>query len=88
MKNTKLIIYSFVLAMLFCTSSQAKWWIFGQSQDEINIKYLYLNKTSFDESTEKITVYRDSIPDGRIYVKGKATIKTGEIADVRGYPGQ
>lgn len=83
MKYIKIILIAFLLVSLSAVSSQAKWWIFGQSQDEISIKYLYLNKTSFEESTEKITFYRDSLKDNLIHIRGKATIKKGQIADVR-----
>lgn len=83
MKYIKIILIAFLLVSLSAVSSQAKWWIFGQSQDEISIKYLYLNKTPFEESTEKITLYKDSLKDNLIHIRGKATIKSGQIADVR-----
>ena len=83
MKQIKIIAFSILLVALCAISAQAKWWIFGQSQDEIHINYLYLNKTSFDESTEKITLYEDTLEDNLVHVRGKATVKSGTIADVR-----
>ena len=47
MKYIKVIaIVSFLSLIFLAGNAHAKWWIFGQSQDEIAIRYLYLNKVS------------------------------------------
>jgi hypothetical protein len=83
MKLLKTIVCILVLFVVSGVNVQAKWWIFGQSRDEVAIRYLYLNKMAFDESTMKISVYRDSLQDGMIHIRGKARVSTGKIADVR-----
>lgn len=83
MKQIKIIALTFILVTLFAMAAQAKWWIFGQSQDEISIRYLYLNKMSFDETTKKITIYKDTLEDNLIHIRGKATVRKGTIAEVR-----
>jgi len=73
----------FVVLVLFAASGDAKWWIFGTSEDEVSINYLFLNKASFDEADAKMTLYREVLPDGKITITGKATVKRGTIGSVR-----
>lgn len=79
----KFFLYPLILSLLFIQIVEAKWWIFGVSEDEITIKYLYLNNTSYDELGQKVKVYKETLEDGNIVIKGKATVKTGKIANVR-----
>jgi hypothetical protein len=46
MKNVKLnmALFLLMLSFLYTVNADAKWWIFGQSNDEININYMYINK--------------------------------------------
>jgi hypothetical protein len=77
------ILIGFLLLFLWAATADAKWWIFGTSEDEVTIGYLFLNKTSFDEAGAKVTLYREMLPDGRIIITGKATVKKGTIGNVR-----
>jgi len=84
MKHLKSIfILSLLSLVLISNNVQAKWWIFGQSQDEIEVLYLYLNKVSLEESRTKITLYRESLEEGMIHIRGEARVRTGQIGSVR-----
>lgn len=78
--TTLVIIFSAFVGQI---QSEAKWWIFGVSEDEITVKYLFLNNVSYDELGQKVTLFRDNLQDGNIVIRGKATVKTGTIASVR-----
>lgn len=78
----KLIISCLVL-LLFAVNAEAKWWIFGQSNDEVNITYMYLNKIAYDESGPKLTIFKETLQDGLIYINGKASTRKGKIGSVR-----
>lgn len=85
MKNTKrIILISLISVLCFLTVKvEAKWWIFGQSEDEVGINYMYLNQIPYDEIDAKVTLYKDSLQDGMIYIKGKASVKKGKIGAVQ-----
>jgi hypothetical protein len=71
-----------LLALLPATS-QAKWWIFGQSENEISTKYLYLNGVSYDELGDKVTVYRETLENGQIMLRGKAATSSSAVGSVQ-----
>ncbi len=79
--NLLLIVMTAVL--LLGGSAEAKWWIFGQSQDEITVKYLYLNGVSFDEGGQKVMLIKEMLPNGAIEIKGKASAGTAKIGAVQ-----
>ncbi|MCM2284197.1 MAG: hypothetical protein NDI81_05425 [Desulfobacula sp.] len=84
MKNIRLnLAVSVFILMLTAVHADAKWWIFGQSNDEININYLYLNKIAYDESGPQITVYKETLQDGLVYITGKASTRKGKLGGVR-----
>lgn len=82
MKKTFILIMLLVTTLFVANKAEAKWWIFGQGNDEVNINYLYLNKTSYDESGKNVILYKDSLTNGNINITGKATVKTGKIGAV------
>lgn len=65
---------------LFASNASAGWWIFGQSQDEVATSYLYLNNTSFAELADKTTVYRDTLENGLMVIRGEAKAGKNSIA--------
>lgn len=71
------------LLALLPSTSQAKWWIFGQSENEISTKYLYLNGVSYDELGDKVTVYRETLPEGQLVLRGKAGTTSSQVAVVQ-----
>ncbi len=77
-----LLVSLMLFTMIISTKAQAKWWIFGQGNDEVNINYLYLNKTSYDESGSKLTLYKQNLVDGNIEITGKASVRSGKIGAV------
>ena len=77
------MIMSFALVLLSFTSAEAKWWIFGQSDEEVSISYLFINKSSFDETGAKITLFKEMLPDGKITITGKAVAGKGKIGSAR-----
>lgn len=72
---------------LFCLTitnvAEAKWWIFGQSENEISTRYLYLNGVSYDELGDKVTVYRETMPEGRLVLRGKAGTTSSQVGVVQ-----
>jgi hypothetical protein len=79
----KYFIFIFLTVfMLLNMPAQAKWWIFGQGNDEVNINYLYLNKNSYEESGSKLTLYKQNLIDGNIEISGKASVRSGKIGAV------
>lgn len=70
-----------LLAVMSCSSAQAKWWIFGKSDTEVEFHYLYINNMSFMEKSEAITLYRDTLPDGVVKIRGKGKTK-GKVGAV------
>jgi len=86
MKPNKMNIILMMLAVMLILSAagaEAKWWIFGQSEDDVNIRYLFLNKSSFDETGSKITIYKEMLPDGKITITGKAEVGKGKVGSAR-----
>lgn len=82
-KKIMRVLIPVLLCLLAATNVQAKWWIFGQSEDEVSIKYLYLNEVSVDEANAKLTVYKEFLPEGLIVLRGKASSIKAKIASVR-----
>lgn len=77
------ILAALLITLIFSMKAEAKWWIFGQSNEEVSVNYLYLNDISYDESGPKVTVYRETLKDSLLYIKGKASVKKGKIGSVR-----
>ncbi len=80
----------FALLTVLCLSimipgpeAQAKWWIFGSSEEEVTINYLYINRVSYDEMGPKVMLYREALADGLIVLTGKASVVRGTIGSVR-----
>jgi hypothetical protein len=72
-----------LLCLTFSTAADAKWWIFGQSENEISTRYLYLNGVSYDELGDKVTVYRETLPEGQLVLRGKAGTTSSQVAVVQ-----
>ena len=84
MKNIRInLVVSFLILFLSTVNADAKWWIFGQSNDEININYMYINKISYDETGPELTIYKETLLDGLIHITGKASVRKGKIGGVR-----
>jgi hypothetical protein len=85
MKNVKLnmALFLLMLSFLYTVNADAKWWIFGQSNDEININYMYINKISYEEIGPEATIYKETLQDGLIHINGKASVRKGKIGGVR-----
>lgn len=77
------VLVLFFLILLLSSKAEAKWWIFGASEGEVMINYLYLNKVSYEEMGSKVTLYKEMLPDGMIVMNGKATVKKAKIGSIR-----
>jgi len=77
------MILSLVLVLFSMASVEAKWWIFGQSEENVEISYLFINKASFDETGSKITLFKEMLPEGKVTINGKASAGKGKIGSVR-----
>lgn len=83
-KKTNLtILITLALMLLSISAAEAKWWIFGQSEDTVEISYLFLNKASFDETGSKITLFKEMLPEGKVTINGKAAGGKSKIGSVR-----
>ena len=78
----KLLLLAITL-MFISSGLNAKWWIFGSSKDPVNIKYLYINNISSDEADPQIKLYKRSLKNQMIILKGKAKSGKGEIGSIR-----
>jgi len=67
----RLMFFSLFLLLIGSTTVEAKWWIFGQSQDEVATRFIYLNDISYDELGDQVTLYRDMLPAGRVEIRGR-----------------
>ena len=76
------ILAVLLLMAAACGVAEAKWWIFGKSEEPVDFHYLYINNMSFMEKSEKITLFRDSLPEGRVVIRGKAKTKAGKVGSV------
>lgn len=78
------LVSCLLLMSLACTgSAEAKWWIFGQAENEISTRYLYLNGVSYDELGEKVTIYKEVLPEGRLVLRGKAGTTSSQVGVVQ-----
>jgi len=83
MKRFLAILLTLCTVAFFAVSTaNAKWWVFGQGNDEVNINYLYLNNNSYDELGAKAVLYKQLLPNGNVEIKGKAAVKKGQIGTV------
>lgn len=82
-KITMKIMMFVIMLILTAAGAEAKWWIFGQSEDDVSIQYLFLNKSSFDETGSKITLYKEMLTDGKITITGKANAGKAKVGSAR-----
>ena len=80
-KITALLLISII--SLSAASASAKWWIFGKSQEAVRIDYLFLNRLSFDETGTRLTLYKETLPEGMVNIKGKAIADKSKIGAVQ-----
>lgn len=77
-----LLILTAVLSL--AAAADAKWWIFGKSNDEVGLKYLYVNKVSAEEAGPRIKVFKETLgTDGLVRINGKASVGKGAVGSVR-----
>lgn len=81
----KVIAFSCLIVFLSFGNSNlhAKWWIFGQSNDEVATSYIYLNDIAYDELGREVTLYRDALPGGRVVLKGRGHAGKNRIGAVQ-----
>ncbi|MCF6265926.1 MAG: hypothetical protein L3J57_05165 [Desulfuromusa sp.] len=75
-----------ILVLLLVTpalNADAKWWIFGQSDVGVSTRYIYINDLSYDELGNKVTFYQESLPDGKIFIRGKGSAGKNRIGAVQ-----
>ena len=65
-------------------SAHAKWWIFGKSNDEVGLKYLYVNAVSSEEAGPKIKVFKETLgAAGLVKITGKAAVGKSGVGSIR-----
>lgn len=82
MNAVRFLVILIMLALLPATG-HAKWWIFGQAENEISTRYLYLNGVSYDELGDKVTIYRETLPNGQVTLRGKAATSSSAVGSVQ-----
>ena len=83
MKNLKNILVAVLLIICFIEKSYSRWWIFGLSKNDVTLQYVYINGISIDEIKGSVTIYKETLINGQLLIKGRAGIKNGKIASVR-----
>lgn len=71
-----------VFAILSVQKAEAKWWIFGKSESEVSIDYIYFNKASCSEMNGKAVFFEQMLPNGMLTINGKAKASKGKIGSV------
>ncbi len=80
----KKILLIAVAIFTITASADAKWWIFGKSNDEVGFKYVYVNKVSTDETGPKIKIFKETLgTDGLVKITGKAAVGKSAVGSVR-----
>lgn len=82
MNAVRFFVILTMLALLPATG-HAKWWIFGQAENEISTRYLYLNGVSYDELGDKVTIYRETLDNGQVVLRGKAATSSSAVGSVQ-----
>lgn len=82
MNAVRYLVILIMLALLPATG-HAKWWIFGQAENEISTRYLYLNGVSYDELGDKVTIYRETLQNGQVTLRGKAATSSSAVGSVQ-----
>jgi len=82
MNAARFLVILIMLALL-PTTGHAKWWIFGQAENEISTRYLYLNGVSYDELGDKVTIYRETLENGQVTLRGKAATSSSAVGSVQ-----
>jgi len=78
----KLILIVLIICFLGVAQVQAKWWIFGQSEDIVELNYLYVNGISFDDIDDEVILSTESLESGMVRVHGKASAGRNKIGKV------
>ncbi len=71
-----------VVCLLVSTSAYAKWWIFGSSDEAVELTSLYLSSIAFDETGESLVLFPENLVSGNARISGKAKSSKGRIASV------
>jgi len=82
MKKFSIILISILFLLGFTAPSMAGWWIFGQGTDEIITNFIYINQNSFEESGQKMTLFKETLKDGTARISGKASVRNAKIGAV------
>lgn len=82
MNAVRYVVILIMLALLPATG-HAKWWIFGQSENEISTRYLHLNGVAYDELGDKVTIYRETLDNGQVTLRGKAATSSSAVGSVQ-----
>lgn len=78
----RVLLLAFLL-FAFASDGHAKWWIFGASEDNVELQYIYLNKVSFSETGTKVMLFREMLPNGMVMIQGRATGGMNRIGSAR-----
>ena len=79
----KIILLLLVLLVTPTLNAEAKWWIFGKSDTGVSTRYIYINDLSYDELGEKVTLYQESLPQGKVQIRGKGSAGKNKVGAVQ-----
>ncbi len=78
------MIRAMAAVLLLTGAAEAKWWIFGKSNDAVSLKYLYINRVPADESGKSIKLFKETLPsDGTVKINGRAQVGRGRVGSIR-----
>lgn len=78
-----IILVLFLLSLSPAMNAEAKWWIFGKSDVGVSTRYIYINNLSYDELGEKVTIYQESLLEGKVFIRGKGSAGKNQIGAVQ-----
>ena len=82
MRNRLKILLLPLLLIFAFTNANAKWWIFGQNENSVDVSYLYINSLSFDSTKKELVISKDSLDNGYLHIRGKANAGSSNIGRV------
>jgi len=79
----QIIIVLLLLSFSPAMNAEAKWWIFGKSDVGVSTRYIYINNLSYDELGDKVTIYQESLLEGKVFIRGKGSAGKNQIGAVQ-----
>jgi hypothetical protein len=71
------------LLLFWSAAADAKWWIFGKSEEPVSIEYLYINQIAFEQSDKQVFLFKEFLTSGMVDIRGRALVSNGAVGAVK-----